>query len=45
MSLTAIAVKNAKPTLKARKLADTGGLYLLVKTDGSRYGINEKIRV
>lgn len=37
MPLTAIAVSNAKPREKAYKLADSGGLYLLVTTGGHRY--------
>jgi integrase len=37
MSLTEFAVKGAKPRLKPYKLADGGGLYLLVKADGGRY--------
>lgn len=35
--LTAIAVKNAKPKDSPYKLADGGGMYLLVNPDGSKY--------
>ena len=35
--LTAIAVKMAKPQAKTTKLADGGGLYLEVRTTGSKY--------
>ena len=34
--LTATAVKNAKPRTKAYNLSDGGGLYLLVKPNGTR---------
>jgi integrase len=37
MALTPIAIRNAKPRDTAYKLADEGGLYLLVKPDGARY--------
>lgn len=36
-SLTATAVKSAKPTGKAYKLPDGNGMYLLVATTGSKY--------
>lgn len=36
-ALTDIKIKNAKPTSKPYKLADGGGMYLLVNTDGSKY--------
>jgi integrase len=36
MPLSALAVRNAKPTGKPYKLADGGGLYLLVTPTGSR---------
>jgi len=36
MSLTAVGVKNAKPSEKPYKLADSGGLYLLVNPRGSK---------
>lgn len=36
MPLTDTACRNAKPLEKQYKLGDTGGLYLLVKTNGSR---------
>ena len=36
MSLTAVGVKNAKPAEKPYKLADSGGLYLLVNPRGSK---------
>lgn len=36
MPLTDLAVRNAKPGEKDRKLSDGGGLYLLVKASGSR---------
>ncbi|MBC7698358.1 MAG: integrase arm-type DNA-binding domain-containing protein, partial [Bacteroidia bacterium] len=37
MPLTDIAVRNAKPTDKAQKLSDAGGLYLMVHPNGSKY--------
>lgn len=37
MPLTDIAVRNAKGREKPYKMADGGGLYLLVKTNGARY--------
>lgn len=37
MLLTDIAVKNAKPSDKAQKLSDSGGLYLMVHPNGSKY--------
>jgi integrase len=37
VALTAVAIRNAKPRTKAYKLADEGGLYLLVRPDGARY--------
>ena len=37
MKLNARQVENAKPKDKAYKLADGGGLYLLVNPNGSRY--------
>lgn len=36
MSLTDAKVRSAKPTEKAYKLSDSGGLYLLIKPNGSR---------
>lgn len=36
MSLTALAIRNAKPTVKATKLADSGGLFLLVTPTGGK---------
>jgi hypothetical protein len=36
MSLTATAVRVAKPTNKLRKLHDSRGLYLLIMPNGSR---------
>ncbi|MBA6413969.1 integrase arm-type DNA-binding domain-containing protein [Parahaliea sp. F7430] len=35
--LTATAIKNAKPESKPRKLADGGGLYLLIDPKGRKY--------
>ena len=35
-SLTDTAIRNVKPTEKACKLFDGGGLYLLVKPNGAR---------
>lgn len=37
MPLTAIKVKTAKPMEKAYKLADGGGMYLLINANGSKY--------
>jgi len=37
MPLTDTAIKNAKPADKPRKLADGGGLYLLLNPNGSRW--------
>lgn len=47
MSLSATAIKNAKPQDKQYKLTDQGGLYLLVRPNGSKawkydYRINGK---
>jgi len=36
MPLTDVAVKNAKPAERARKLTDGGGLYVLVKPQGGK---------
>ncbi len=37
MPLTAPTIKNAKPERKAYKLADGGGMFLLVNPNGSKY--------
>lgn len=37
MALTAIAVKSAKATDKPQKLADGGGMYLLIQPNGAKY--------
>lgn len=37
MALTDTAIRNAKPADKATKLADGGGLYLLLTTNGSKW--------
>jgi len=37
MALTDTRICNAKPSAKAYKLSDGGGMYLLVKPDGARY--------
>ena len=37
MTLTDIKVKTAKPKDKPYKLADGGGMYLLINTNGSKY--------
>jgi len=37
MALTDTRIRNAKPTSKAYKLSDGGGMYLLVTPDGARY--------
>jgi integrase len=37
MSLTPIAIRNAKPREKPYKLTDGEGMYLLINADGSRY--------
>lgn len=37
MALSATAIRNAKAADRAYKLADGGGLYLLVRPDGARY--------
>ncbi len=36
MPLTDIAIKKAKPKKKPYKLSDFGGLYLLIKPNGSK---------
>lgn len=35
--LTDTAIRKAKPSDKAYKLSDSGGLYMLIKPDGARY--------
>jgi hypothetical protein len=37
MALSELSLRSAKPRDKAYKMADGGGLYLLVNTDGSKY--------
>jgi hypothetical protein len=37
MPLTDVAVRNAKPSVKPTKLADGGGLYLLLKPNGAKW--------
>jgi len=37
MKLTDTAIRNAKPKDKQYKIADGGGLHLLVKPNGSKY--------
>jgi len=37
MALNIPQIKNAKPTEKSYKIADGGGLYLLIHTNGSKY--------
>lgn len=37
MTLTNIACKTAKPTEKPYKMGDSGGLYLLIKPNGSKH--------
>src|SRR5436190_15968652 len=37
MALTDTRIRNAKPSVKAYKLSDGGGMYLLVTPDGARY--------
>jgi hypothetical protein len=37
MTLTDTRIRNAKPSAKACKLSDGGGMYLLVTPDGARY--------
>ncbi len=37
MPLTATEVKEAKPQAKPRKLADAGGLFLLIQSNGAKY--------
>ncbi len=37
MALTDTAIRNAKPGLKQRKLADEKGLYILIHPNGSKY--------
>lgn len=39
MALTDVKVKTAKPREKPYKLADSGGIYLLINTDGSNTGV------
>jgi hypothetical protein len=37
MPLSDVAVRNAKPSEKPTKLADGGGLYLLLKPNGAKW--------
>lgn len=37
MPLTDVAIKNSTPVDRPTKLFDAGGLYLLVKPNGSRW--------
>ncbi len=37
MTLSQMAVRNVKPRGRTYKLADGGGMYLLVTPDGKRY--------
>ena len=37
MTLTDIVVRTSKPTDKPQKLGDSGGLYLLIHPNGSKY--------
>ena len=37
MALNIPQIKNAKPAEKSYKIADGGGLYLLIHTNGSKY--------
>ncbi len=37
MALTDTRIRNAKPSARAYKLSDGGGMYLLVTPDGGRY--------
>lgn len=37
MPLTDIAIRNAKPEAKPRKLSDEKGLFLLIHPNGSKY--------
>ncbi len=37
MALTAIEAKSAKATDKPKKLADGGGMYLLIHPNGATY--------
>jgi hypothetical protein len=41
MPLTDVKVRNAKPRSKDYKLADEKGLFLLIKTSGSKYWRNK----
>ena len=43
MALTDIKVKTAKPKDKPYKLADGGGMYLLINTNGSKEGANKQV--
>lgn len=36
MALTDVAIRNAKPGTKASKLADSGGMFLLVTSAGGK---------
>jgi hypothetical protein len=36
MPLTDVAIRRAKPSDKPQKLADGGGLYLLISTPGAK---------
>lgn len=37
MALTDVKAKTAKPKEKPSKLADGGGMYLLINANGSKY--------
>tara|TARA_E500000331_G_C17137598_1_gene661236 strand:+ start:156 stop:302 length:147 start_codon:yes stop_codon:yes gene_type:complete len=37
MSLTALQIKEIKPSKKDQKLSDGEGMYFLVKANGSKY--------
>jgi hypothetical protein len=37
MALTDVGIRNAKPGEKAYRLADSGGLYVLVQPNGSKW--------
>jgi len=44
MALTGTAIRKAKPVDKPQKLADGGGMYLLLNPNSSRWWICPRVR-